>query len=85
MRPDEVRAHLKAEPFQPIRVHISDGASYDVPHPEFMIVTRATVAVAVDLADDGLAERLVYIDPIHITRITPIDGKKSTRRRKSSK
>ena len=74
MRADEIRAHLRRQPFRPIRVHISDGSSYEVPHPEFAFVSRNEVVIGLDSGDDEIPERSVYCDPIHITRIEPIDG-----------
>lgn len=85
MRPDEIRAHLRRQPFRPIRIYVSDGASYDVRHPELALVTRAEVVIALDSGNDDIPERSAYCDPIHITRIEPLDGakrKRSTKRRK---
>ena len=80
MRPDEIRAHLRREPFRPIRIYISDGSSYDVRHPELMFVSRAEVVIGLDAGDDELPERSVYCDPLHITRIEPVDAAPSDRR-----
>ncbi len=77
MRADEIRAHLRKHPFRPIRVYISDGSSYDVRHPELMFVTRRDVVIALDPGNDAVPERSVYCDPVHITRIEPLDGRKS--------
>ena len=74
MRPDEIRAHLRREPFRPIRIYISDGSSYDVRHPELMFVSRAEVVIGLDARDDELPERSVYCDPLRITRIEPVDA-----------
>ena len=74
MRPDEIRGHLRREPFRPIRIYISDGSSYDVRHPELMFVSRAKVVIGLDAGDDELPERSVYCDPLRITRIQPLDA-----------
>ncbi len=74
MRPDDIRAHLRKQPFRPIRIYVSDGSSYDVRHPEMMFVTRTEVVIGLDAGDDDIPERSAYCDPIHITRIEPIDG-----------
>jgi hypothetical protein len=34
MRPDAIRELLRKQPFRPFRVYVSDGATYDVAHPE---------------------------------------------------
>ena len=79
MRPNEIRAHLKREPFRAIRIYISDGASYDVRHPELMMVTRTEIVIGLDTGDDEIPERSVYCDPVHITRIEPLNGNKRKR------
>ncbi len=79
MRPDEIRAHLRKQPFRAIRIYISDGSSYDVRHPEMMFVTRTEVVIGLDPGDGDIPERSVYCDPVHITRIEPLDGEKRTR------
>ncbi len=80
MRPAEVRAKLRKRPFRPIRIYISDGAAYDVRHPEMAAVSRTEVAIGLAPIDDDLPERFAYVDPMHITRIEPIDGRKPPRR-----
>lgn len=74
MRPGEIRAHLRRRPFRPLRVYISDGSSYDVRHPELMLVTRREVVIALDPGDDEIPERSAYCDPVHIPSIEPIDA-----------
>lgn len=80
MRPEQIRNHLRKEPFEPIRVFLSDGSMYDIPHPELAIVSRAEVIIALQAKDDDLPESFVYCDPVHITRIEPINGKPTKRR-----
>ncbi|MFH1110013.1 MAG: hypothetical protein V1790_12595 [Planctomycetota bacterium] len=76
MKPDDIRAHLRLQPFQPIRVYISDGSKYEVRPPELMPVTKTEVVIAIDPGDDGIPERKVFCDPVHITRIEPVNGTK---------
>ncbi len=71
MRPDLLRQLLSERPFRPFRVHVSDGALYDVPHPEAGRLLGATLYVIVRAS--GFAgppgERIAYISLIHITRL----------------
>ena len=76
MRPDRIRAHLRKQPFQPIRVFVSDGSYYDVGHPELMLVARTGVVIALASGDDRIPDIVADLDPMHVTRIEPIDGKK---------
>lgn len=74
MRPDELRAHLKKHPFRPFRVFVSDGSHYDVLDPDFMLVTKSEVTIAISLAGEEMPDRSAYLDPVHITRVEPING-----------
>lgn len=49
--------------FKPFTILLSDGRRYDVPHPEFILVTRRGVAVA---DADGFIDPL---DPLHIVSV----------------
>ncbi len=85
MNPNENLAHLRRQPLEPMRICLSDGSSYEVRHPENALVTRTTVAIAVEPEDGELPKRMVYCDPLHITRVVPVDGpdaKRPSRRRK---
>ena len=82
MGPGEIKKHLRRRPFQPFRVFVSDGSSYDVRHPELAYVSRSEVVIGLDAANGDLPDRSIYIAPLHVTRIEPIDGAKARRRPK---
>lgn len=75
MRPTHIREHLRAQPFHPLRIHVSDGASYDIRHPEMAYVTANQVMIARKMAADNLPDEVVFFDPIQITRIEPANGR----------
>ena len=81
MRPEDILELLRASPFEPFRMHLSDGASFKIRHPDMAIVQRSKVTVAVPSADgpDGPAERTVNCALVHITRTESLNG--STTRR----
>lgn len=85
MRADEIRTHLRKEPFQPLRVFISEGSHYDVCHPELMFVTQREIIIGLEAGNGDIPERSVYIDPIHITRIEPVKQMKRKRTKKRTK
>jgi len=80
MSPDRILDHLRRQPFRPIRIYLSDGSSYEVAHPELALVTRREVVIGLPEAEGELPDRSVFCDPLHITRIEPIDGAKPDRR-----
>jgi len=59
MNVEEIRK-LTSNGFQPFTLNLSDGRSFEVPHPDFVALSRHVVVV---IGDDGLAS---LIDPIHI-------------------
>jgi hypothetical protein len=81
MRPDEIKEHLRTQPFRPIRIYVTDGSSYEVHHPELVFVTRMDVVEGLNPTDE-IPDRSVYIDPIHITRIEPSAHRRSANGRR---
>jgi hypothetical protein len=74
MNAEQILTHLRKQPFEPFRICLSDGSTHEVRHPELAIVRRREVVIALPQIPDRLAERLVYCDPLHATRIEPIDS-----------
>jgi len=75
MRFDDMRSAVRTEPFHPFRVHLSNGQSYDVFHPEFVGLTRNSVYVGVPAPSDEVPDRMIQCDLLHIVAIEPIvDG-----------
>ncbi len=78
MSPNQILEHFRREPFEPLRICLSDGSSYEVRHPEMALITRREIAVAVPSDKSPLPERMVYCDPLHITRIEILDAGQPT-------
>jgi len=73
MRPSEILNHLRRQPFLPFRLFLTDGASYEVSHPEMAAVSRQEVVIGLEPFEADVPERFAYIDPIHVVRIEPPD------------
>jgi hypothetical protein len=52
MQVSTLREALRARPFRPFTIHLTDGRSLPVPHPELVGVTGRTVFVG-STAEDG--------------------------------
>ncbi len=78
MRPEDILAILRSTPFEPFRIYLTDGAVYEIPHPDMAIVQRSKVIVAVPgpAGPDGPAERTVNCALIHITRTERLNGER---------
>ncbi len=72
MRPDEVLAFLRRQPFEPFRMHLTDGTTYEVRHPDQCIVTRSAVHVALPAPNANYARGLAVYGLLHINRLEPI-------------
>jgi hypothetical protein len=69
MQPEQIRDHLRAAPFRPFRVFLSDGSFHDVPHPDFAWLTARYLFIGKDVNALGLPRREVTCDTRHITKI----------------
>jgi hypothetical protein len=67
-------------PFEPFRVHMADGRSIDVPHPDFMHLSPTGRRLIVDRSDDSFE----VIDVLLVTSVEtlPKNGAKARRRRR---
>lgn len=75
MRPQDIHQQVKQRPFVPLRLHLSDGSSFDVRHPELIMVSRTVLALMVSgKGGEALPERVFMIDPMHVVRLEPING-----------
>jgi len=83
MRAQEIQEHVRRRPFVAFRVFLSDGSSHDVRHPEFALVMQREVIIGLPNRGDEIPDRKVFIDPVHITRIEPINGKRHAKVRKA--
>ena len=71
MRTTEIENQLRQRPFVPFRLCMSDGTSFEVRHPEMVLVSRTIIAVALHRSRARQLEGIVFCDPVHIIRIEP--------------
>jgi hypothetical protein len=84
MHPHQVRDQLRKQPFEPFRIHISDGSAYGIDHPEMAVITARAIGVGVHATDDveDIPERPVQLDPWHVTRLEPLPAGRRTGQRR---
>ena len=83
MRPEDVREHVNKQPFEPFRIYMSDGATFDVRHPDLCLIGRSAVYVVIpDTRRPWMYDRLAHCALIHITRIEPVNGRNGRGRRR---
>jgi hypothetical protein len=74
MRLNELRDTLKKQPFEPFRLRMSNGDEYIVRHPEFALLTKSTVFVGLPSKREGVPDRVVQLDILHVVSIEPVNG-----------
>jgi hypothetical protein len=81
MRRDDLTEALQANPFRPFRLYVSDGSTYQIRHPEMMMVTRQSVIVGIlDSGGNGASEnaypeieRSTTVDLLHVTQMEELE------------
>jgi len=74
MRMHELQETLRKAPFEPFRIRLSDGRSFEVRHPEFAGLTRHSIFVGDPATDEEGPERMVQCDLMHVVSIEPVNG-----------
>jgi hypothetical protein len=77
VRRDDLIEKLQESPFRPFRLYVSDGGTFDIRHPEMLMVTRHSAIVGMlETGEDGDSgqrypsiERATTIDLLHVTRV----------------
>jgi hypothetical protein len=69
------REMLTRRPFQPVKVTLSSGQSYEIRHPETALLSRTDLLIGVDVADDGVPAEFKILSLLHVTAIEPLAGK----------
>ena len=67
MSEDDLRSALKREPFVPLRLHLSNGLTYDVRHPENATVSKRMAAVV-------SGDTIHVVSLIHINAVEPLSS-----------
>ncbi len=68
MRAEDLLEFTRKRPFVPYRVCLTDGRTYDVGHPDQVIVLRSRAVIGVG-GENGLPDRVEHVSLIHIVRI----------------
>jgi hypothetical protein len=74
MPPADLRERLRRNHFEPFRIVMSDGTSYTVRSPEFLMVGLGSAVVGVPADEDASLYRVAHqISLRHIVRLEPLD------------
>lgn len=75
MAPEELRDILRQQPFEPFRLVMTDGAGYEIRHPDLLWIGQRSAMVGLT-GDPGRTfyERAVRVDLWHVTRVEPLSS-----------
>jgi len=76
---EQLRQMSAARPFRPFRLHLADGRSLDVDHPEFLMQSRSGRTVVVSKPDDTFE----IVDLLLVTSLEAKNGESRSRKRRS--
>jgi hypothetical protein len=74
MRPDDLIEYQREQPFQPFRIHLTDGTVYEIRHPELVKVGRSRADIYFPASDEphAMVLRRESVALVHMIRLEPI-------------
>jgi hypothetical protein len=67
MHPEDLNQLLTARPFVPFRLHLDDGRTFEVRHPDLLWVgRRMALLLVLELGQDRILERSIHLSLLHI-------------------
>jgi hypothetical protein len=72
MTAEELFEFLEERPFVPLRLHMSNGRTHDVRHPEMAIVGDDVVALGIE-REDSPRPRIRLVSISHINEVEQLD------------
>lgn len=73
MRAEELMELLRVRPFAPLRIVMTDGQTYDIRHPDMVLVLRQRVDIGIQPdPKTGVLDRVDHCSLLHIVRVEPL-------------
>jgi hypothetical protein len=73
MSPHDNLDEVRRTPFEPFRLVLSDGARYDIRHPDQCMVMPKSVMIGEVTPEDDFIEWTININCWNVVRIEPIE------------
>jgi hypothetical protein len=79
MERDTLREWLKRRPFQPFRVHLTDGRTFDIRHPRMNLLAQTFIKIGIPAPEgpSDLADYTEYVPLMQITQLEPLGAQRS--------
>lgn len=74
MAPEELLTLIRERPFQPFRIALTDGWTFEVRHPEMVMPSRGSAVIGLPAQGDTelFYERRITVDLLHMVNVEPI-------------
>jgi hypothetical protein len=69
------REMLARRPFQPVRLTLSSGQTFEIRHPEMAFLTRTSILIGIDVAEDGVPAEFKIVSLLHVASMEPIPSR----------
>lgn len=66
---------LKARPFVPLRIHMSDGTTYDIFHPDNVLVLQSRLDIGMGADQNGVLNRVEHCSLEQVVRVEELAKK----------
>ena len=75
MAPEELRDALRQQPFNPFRLVMTDGAAFEIRHPDLLWVGKRSAMVGLTgQPGQTFYERAIQVDLLHVIRLEPLEA-----------
>ena len=77
MQQETVRDWLRRSPFQPFRVHVADGRTFDVRYPRMNLLARTFIKIGIpepNGAAPWICDHTEHVPLAQITRLEPLSA-----------
>jgi hypothetical protein len=78
MTTEQLKNVHEAKPFRPFTIHLADGTSLDVSHPEILWRTQGGRTIFVNTS----GEHVAIVDLLLVTKLTVHNGSASSKRKR---
>jgi hypothetical protein len=76
MKPEDIREFTRKQPFEPYRIDVTGRQTYDIYHPDQVIVLRSRLIVGV-AGEKDVPDRVEHLALIHIVRVEELHSERA--------
>ncbi len=76
MSDDDLLQAVRKRPFEPFRIQVSDGTTYEIRHPELVMVGLSTILIGVPATGQAkpVYERYETVSLGHVVKLLPLSA-----------